>query len=114
MLVDENIVTIAKHISALRAFLLELENKTETTMELLSDVIKSRNDMLMVNNGSVVRKLLKSARKQSKTSQTMMKESQKMASEMKKDSVSMKTIALLTMAFLPATSIAVGFAHPRK
>ncbi|KAM5523793.1 hypothetical protein FOXYSP1_14136 [Fusarium oxysporum f. sp. phaseoli] len=112
MLVDENIVTIAKHISALRAFLLELENKTETTMELLSDVIKSRNDMLMVNNGSVVRKLLKSARKQSKTSQTMMKESQKMASEMKKDSVSMKTIALLTMAFLPATSIAAILSMP--
>lgn len=51
--------------------------------------------MLMVNNGSVVRKLLISARKQSRTSQTMMKESQKMASELKKDSVSMKTVCLL-------------------
>lgn len=36
VLVDENIVTIAKHISALRAFLLELETKAETTMELVS------------------------------------------------------------------------------
>ncbi|KAF4446876.1 hypothetical protein F53441_9507 [Fusarium austroafricanum] len=112
MLIDENILTIAKHISALRAFLLELETKTTTIMELLSDVVKSRNDMLMVNNGSVVRKLLKSARKQSKASQTMMKESQKMASEMRKDSVSMKTIALLTMAFLPATSIAAILSMP--
>ncbi|KAF5566750.1 hypothetical protein FPHYL_3692 [Fusarium phyllophilum] len=110
--VDENIVTIRKHISGARAVLLELEIKTEAIVELLSDVVKSRNDMLMVNNGTMVRKLLKSARKQNKASQTMMRESQKMASDMRKDSVSMKTIALLTMAFLPATSIAAVLSMP--
>ncbi|SCV25249.1 uncharacterized protein FFB14_00142 [Fusarium fujikuroi] len=110
--VDENIATIRKHISGIRAFLFELEVKTEAIMGLLSDVVKSRNDMLMVNNGSMVRKLLKSARKQSKASQTMMRESQRMASDMRKDSVSMKTIALLTMAFLPATSIAAILSMP--
>lgn len=61
-------------------------------MEKLSQVVKSRNDMLLVNNGKLVQKLLKSARRQAKASQSMMRESHQMARDMRKDSVSMKTV----------------------
>ena len=143
--VDENLIAITNQFSALRTFLSELETKTGNIMELvntpqfcekvvlltiskLSDVVKSRDDMLLISNGSVIRKLLKSARRQARASQVMMEKSQRMASDMRKDSVSMKTvgwnhmiripfanlsqIALLTMAFLPATSVAVRLFMP--
>lgn len=108
----ENLHMVAKHISALEAFIQELETKTGTIMELLSEVVKWRNDVLLVNNGILVQKLLKSSRMQTKSSQGMMEESHQMAKDMRKDSVSMKTIALLTMAFLPATSFAAVLSMP--
>lgn len=109
-MVDANLTAVTSQFSALRSFLLELETKTGTIIELvntpqfcekailltiskLSDVVKSRDDMLLIRNGSVIRNLLKSARRQARASQVMMKKSQRMASDMRKDSVSMKTVS---------------------
>lgn len=56
--------------------------------------------MLLVNNGILVQKLLKSSRMQTKSSQGMMEESHQMAKDMRKDSVSMKTVSRLRMEAL--------------
>ncbi|KAK0646238.1 hypothetical protein B0T16DRAFT_390708 [Cercophora newfieldiana] len=97
---------LIKRVSALEAFTKELDQKADTVMNLLTQVVNWRNDILLVNGGGLTGKLLLSSRKQATASRMVMLESQQMARDMRKDSTSMKTIALLTMFFLPATSFA--------
>ncbi|KAJ6017244.1 hypothetical protein N7451_000623 [Penicillium sp. IBT 35674x] len=99
---------LAEQFSALKACVQELQKAVPSILELSSDVLKWKSDMLLVKNGRSVTKLLKSARAQAKSSEIIMRESHLMTKEMRKDSISMKTVALLTMAFLPATSFAVS------
>lgn len=56
--------------------------------------------------------ILEAAQDEAAYSRQIAERSQQLSEDMKKDSVSMKTIAILTMFFLPATSFAAILAMP--
>lgn len=56
--------------------------------------------------------ILKATQEEAAYSREIAVRSQQLSEDMKKDSVSMKTIAILTMFFLPATSFAALLAMP--
>ncbi|KAH8900299.1 hypothetical protein GQ53DRAFT_816313 [Thozetella sp. PMI_491] len=90
----------------------ELDRKTGNIHNLLLEASHLSSDKTLIQNGRSMRKIMKSTRAQGVSSRHMARESQQMAMEMRKDSVSMKTIALLTMLFLPATSFAAILSMP--
>jgi len=55
------------------------------------------NDILMVENGNSMRKIMKATRTETKLSRHLAKQSQLMAIEMRKDSISMKTVCSLRL-----------------
>lgn len=59
-----------------------------------------------------MRRLLQASSEEARLSRQIAKQSQKMAVDMRRDSTSMKTIAILTMFFLPATSFAAVLSMP--
>jgi hypothetical protein len=62
----------------------------------------------MIANSAAMQEILKATQADTRASQAMAVRSQELTEEMKKDSLSMKTIAILTMFFLPGTSFAVS------
>ncbi|KAF2464725.1 uncharacterized protein BDR25DRAFT_307059 [Lindgomyces ingoldianus] len=103
---------LSEQFHGFRAVAQELESKTETILALVFQFVKWTNDMLLVSNGKSMFKLMKSSREQGKFARRMLIESHNIAKDTRKDSVSMKTLALLTMFFLPATSFASILAMP--
>lgn len=74
---------------------------------------------MMVSNGAAMHAIMKATQEEAALSRGIALRSQELGEEMKeisegmkKDSVSMKTIAVLTMFFLPATSLAAILAMP--
>jgi len=61
---------------------------------------------------SEINKILHSTNEETKASIQMAKQTQRLSEEMMKDSVYMKTIALLTVLFLPGTSFAAVLSMP--
>ncbi|KAI1311474.1 hypothetical protein F5Y03DRAFT_343226 [Xylaria venustula] len=109
---NEHLEIILNEIDAICSFRQELEDQVKTCLDLLGQVVRWRNDMVIVNNSKLSRKLLKFSKNQSTASQRMLRESHQLAKDTRKDSVSMKAIAILTLAFLPATSYAAILATP--
>jgi Mg2+ and Co2+ transporter CorA len=103
---------IASEFKSIRVFVSELESKTETVLGLLFNNMRSANDRLLVANGDAMRQILAATSAEAKLSRKMAKQSQKMAVDMRRDSTSMKTIAIMTMFFLPATSFAAVLSMP--
>ena len=103
---------IASELKSIRAFVLELESKTETVLGLLFNNMRLANDRLLVANGDGMRQILAATSAEAKLSRKMAKKSQEMAVDMRRDSTSMKTIAIMTMFFLPATSCAAVLSMP--
>jgi len=62
----------------------------------------------MVLNTTAMQEILKATQQETKMSRAMAIKAHELTEEMKKDSLSMKTIAILTMFFLPGTSFAVS------
>jgi hypothetical protein len=106
------IAQIASQLGAISSVRQELENKTKNILALLFNNIQVSNDKLLVANGEAMNKMLKAARNEAFLSRRIADQSQKIALEMRKDSVAMKTIALLTVFFLPGTSFAAILAMP--
>ena len=105
-------LTLISEFRTLRTFLSELSSKAQTTLALLFNNIRTANDKLLVANGDSMRLLLQASSEEARLSRQMAKQSQKMAVDMRRDSISMKTIAILTMFFLPATSFAAILSMP--
>jgi len=89
---------ILSQLRAIRAFGKELERKIENILALLFNQIQVANDRTM-------QAILQAAQNDAAASH-------KLAVSMKEDSIAMKTIAILTTAFLPGTSYAVRYASP--
>ncbi|KAK4451010.1 hypothetical protein QBC34DRAFT_296159, partial [Podospora aff. communis PSN243] len=96
-----------QQFQGLSAMVDELEGKANTILALLFQSMKLVNDMVLINNGKAMRKMMKSAKAQQKSARLMMRESCQIAKNTRKDGVSMKALALLSAFFLPATSYAV-------
>lgn len=67
---------------------------------------------MQITNDRTMVEIMKATRKEAEFSRYTAERSQELAVSMKKDSVSMKTIAIMTMFFLPATSFAALLAMP--
>lgn len=107
-----HLLTLIAEFRTIRNFLSELSSKAQTTLALLFNNIRTANDKLLVANGDSMRLLLQTSSEEARLSRQMAKQSQKMAVDMRRDSTSMKTIAILTMFFLPATSFAAILSMP--
>jgi hypothetical protein len=70
------------------------------------------NDRMMVANGIAMHAILKATKEEAAYSREIAVRSQQLSEDIKRDSVSMKTIAILTMFFLPATAFAALLAMP--
>ncbi|RYC88374.1 hypothetical protein BFJ63_vAg8772 [Fusarium oxysporum f. sp. narcissi] len=127
-------------LTVLRTFREELQQKASNVMSLLVDNNKGISDQLVVQTGIMMHKILETSRDQAKeslniaaqtkqlTEQTakvlhetqketeasrqLAIQSQRLSEEMMKDSVAMKTVALVTVLFLPGTSFAAILAMP--
>lgn len=91
----------------------------DSSIEQLFNRMQITNDRMMVSNGIAMHAILKATQEETAfsrdialSSRDIALRSQKLSEEMKRDSVSMKTIAILTMFFLPATSFAALLAMP--
>ncbi|KAL9116047.1 MAG: hypothetical protein Q9227_000415 [Pyrenula ochraceoflavens] len=103
---------VKSQLKATGAFVRELEKKTKNILALLFNRMQITNDRMMVANGVAMHAILKATQEEAAFSREIAIRSQQLSEDMKKDSVSMKTIAILTMFFLPATSFAALLAMP--
>ena len=67
---------------------------------------------MQITNDRRLEAILRATQQEAAFSRQIAERSQQLAEEMKKDSVSMKTIAFMTLFFLPATSFAAVLAMP--
>ncbi|RYP44186.1 hypothetical protein DL768_009334 [Monosporascus sp. mg162] len=103
---------VASNLKVIGTFRKELENKTKNVLALLFNNIQVSNDKMVVTNGKVTAKLLRATREEAKLSRRIANQQQKLSESMKEDSLAMKTLATLTMFFLPGTSFAALLALP--
>lgn len=103
---------IASQLQPVRHFEAELEKKLQNILALLFNRIQLGNDRAMVANSAAMQAILKATQEETKVSQVMAKRAHELTEEMKKDSLSMKTVAVLTMFFLPGTAFAALLSMP--
>ncbi|KAF2726635.1 hypothetical protein EJ04DRAFT_582560 [Polyplosphaeria fusca] len=89
---------IASQVREINDFVLELEKKLNNILALLFN-------RMQIANTQAMNKVLQAIQADTKTSQILSK-------EMQKDSLSMKTIAVVTMFFLPGATFAALFSMP--
>lgn len=103
---------VLTQIQATNHFAQELEKKVQNILALLFNRIQITSDRLLVNNGKAMQEILRATQEDAHISRQMADESRRLTEEMKKDSVAMKTIATVTMFFLPGASFAAVLAMP--
>ncbi|KAF4471171.1 hypothetical protein FALBO_1914 [Fusarium albosuccineum] len=103
---------ILSSVEATYQFAVELEKKTQNILALLFNRIQINNDRLLVANGQAMQAILRAMQEDANLSRQMAKRSHTLAQEMKKDSIAMKTIAIVTMFFLPGATFAALLSMP--
>jgi hypothetical protein len=103
---------LSSQAASIKRFRDELQLKTDNVLALQVDYTQVANDRLLVQNSKAMHLILQTTQTELTLSRRMALQSRQLAEEMKKDSVSMKTIALLTVFFLPGTSFAAILAMP--
>ncbi|KAI4187903.1 MAG: hypothetical protein LQ346_005414 [Caloplaca aetnensis] len=100
-----SIEQVRSQLKATNAFVKEQEKKTQNILALLFNRMQITNDRRM-------EAILRATQQEAAYSRQVAERSQELTEEMKKDSVAMKTIAIMTLFFLPATSFAAVLAMP--
>ncbi|KAF5011000.1 hypothetical protein FDECE_2870 [Fusarium decemcellulare] len=103
---------VLSNVEATYQFAVELEKKTQNILALLFNRIQINNDRLLVANGQAMQAILRAMQEDANLSRQMAKRSHTLAQEMKKDSIAMKTIAIVTMFFLPGATFAALLSMP--
>ena len=103
----QNILALVSVPSYISSFLVEFTN-----VQKLFNRMQIANDRIVVSNGKAMNEIMKATRDEAAFSREIALRSQQLSEAMKKDSVSMRTIAILTMFFLPATSFSALLAMP--
>ncbi|KAK0644679.1 hypothetical protein B0T16DRAFT_199907 [Cercophora newfieldiana] len=98
----ENLIS---QLKAICSFADEIERKIKDILTLLFHQIQATND-------KTLQAILMATQADTKLSQKISLQSHQLTVSMKSDSIAMKTIAIMTMIFLPATSFAAIFAMP--
>ncbi|KAI1635373.1 hypothetical protein F4809DRAFT_614503 [Biscogniauxia mediterranea] len=91
--------------NVIRSFSEELERKVQNILTLLFNQIQATND-------KTLQAILLAAENEAAVSRNLAIDSHELSRSMQKDSIAMKTIAILTMAFLPGTSFAALLSMP--
>ncbi|KAJ9295775.1 hypothetical protein DTO271G3_5798 [Paecilomyces variotii] len=99
---------VSSQIEALRDFAEELEKKIKNILALLFSRIQISSDRLLVANGQAMQAILSAMQEDATLGRKMAKASHALAEEMRRDSVAMRTIAVVTMFFLPGATFAVS------
>ncbi|KAL5316230.1 hypothetical protein ACEPPN_015275 [Leptodophora sp. 'Broadleaf-Isolate-01'] len=103
--VEDEFWQVATQLRSTKDFAEEVEKKTQNILALLFNRIQLSNDRMIVSNGNAMQIIMRAT-------QAEAIRSQQLAVEMRKDGLSVKTIAVLTMFFLPGTSFAAILAMP--
>ncbi|KAL9131757.1 MAG: hypothetical protein Q9217_000362 [Psora testacea] len=99
-------------VRAAETIRLELEQKTQNILALLFNRIQLSTDKVMIDNGQSMQGIMVASQAEATSSRMIANAQQRLTEDMKEDSVAMKTIAVLTMFFLPGTSFAAILATP--
>ncbi|EPE31528.1 hypothetical protein GLAREA_12284 [Glarea lozoyensis ATCC 20868] len=110
--VQNDFCQILSLIRALRDHEVELERKVANALALLFNRINLENDKIMLKSSRAMQDILKATQAETKASYAIAVQAQNLTQEMRKDSLSMKTIAVPGMLFLPGTSFAAILAMP--
>lgn len=102
---NHKVQQLMSQLSAITSFSDELERKIQNILTLLFNQIQVTND-------KTLQAILKATQVENKLSQEIEFQSHELTRSMKNDGVAMKTIAVLTMLFLPATSFAAILSMP--
>ncbi|KAM0329961.1 hypothetical protein ACHAQA_004129 [Verticillium albo-atrum] len=103
---------VLSQVDAAQELAIELEKKTQNILALLFNRIQISSDRLLVANGQAMQAILRAMQQDASLAQRMASDSHKLAQEMKKDSIAMKTIAIVTMFFLPGATFATLLSMP--
>ncbi|RDW72362.1 uncharacterized protein DSM5745_07534 [Aspergillus mulundensis] len=103
---------ILSQVEALHDFAEELEKKITNNLALLFNRIQINSDRLLVANGQAMQAILSAMHEDTNLARKMAKASHSLAQEMKRDSVAMRTIAIVTMFFLPGATFAALLSMP--
>ncbi|KAG5659918.1 hypothetical protein KAF25_003440 [Fusarium avenaceum] len=103
---------ILSTVEASSRFAVELEKKAQNTLALLFHRIQINSDSLLIANGEAMQAILKAMQEDAGLSRQMARQSHMLAKDMKRDSVAMKTIAIVTMFFLPGATFAALLSMP--
>ncbi|KAL4868022.1 hypothetical protein BDV12DRAFT_109311 [Aspergillus spectabilis] len=103
---------VLSQIEALHDFAEELEKKITNNLALLFNRIQINSDRLLVANGQAMQAILSAMHEDTNLARKMAKASHSLAQEMKRDSVAMRTIAVVTMFFLPGATFAALLSMP--
>ncbi|KAK3385217.1 hypothetical protein B0H63DRAFT_180382 [Podospora didyma] len=96
---------LLSQLHAMVIFVTEMERKIQNILALLFNQIQVTND-------KTLQAILRAAQADAKLSQRIAQQSHDLTVRMRDDSIAMKTIAVLTMTFLPATSFAAILSMP--
>ncbi|KAF2659690.1 hypothetical protein K491DRAFT_689038 [Lophiostoma macrostomum CBS 122681] len=131
--ITRSIDQISAHLSSISYFRAELQLKTDNVLSLLVSTTQiQHSSLLLTHNATIstillatqsstaqsrlltgeISKILASTHAETKASLAMARQTQCLSEDMRRDSVNMKTIALLTVLFLPGTSIAAVLSMP--
>ncbi|CAH0051067.1 unnamed protein product [Clonostachys solani] len=103
---------VLSQVEASLDFALELEKKTKNILDLLFNRMQINSDRLLVANGKAMQEILVAMQNDANLGRRIADASHQLALEMKRDSIAMRTIAIITMVFLPGATFAAVFSMP--
>ena len=110
--IEDALVVLEQRLDALIACVLFLQKRTTTHLATLTNFIAQKDQIISIDLAKTSRTLAEESRRDQAISVEIARASKTIALESKRDSSSMKTIAAVTMVFLPGTFTASFFAMP--
>ncbi|RMJ08928.1 hypothetical protein CDV36_011464 [Fusarium kuroshium] len=101
----QKIEQLASQLAATSSFSDEMERKVQNILALLFNQIQAIND-------KTLQAILNTSQQETRISQRLSLASHMLSRSMKRDSIAMKTIAIMTLVFLPGATFAAVFAMP--
>ncbi|CAG7566090.1 unnamed protein product [Fusarium equiseti] len=101
----QRIERLASHLRAISNFCDELEKKVQNILALLFNQIQAVNDRTL-------QAILNASQQENRVTHELSIASHMLSQSMERDSIAMKTIAIMTLVFLPGATFAAVFAMP--
>ena len=108
----ESLIQLEQKVASLMSVTQKLKDRGTLQLAVLFNIIAKRDSQVSIEIAAASRALAIENKKDQRISIAIAKASREIAVESKRDSSSMKTIAAVTMLFLPGTFVASLFATP--